>query len=87
LYKNAEKFSGNEPKSMLDFMYSPLYIRLLDKMTFMVGIFIVLTTVYLIGASPGKYYFYWIGIIWPLLLIKRFFLFSKLGYQFYFTDF
>jgi hypothetical protein len=67
--------------------HSPEGTKFIDKFCFFVSCFIVITTTYLLGVSPSKYFLYWIGVIWPLLLGKRFLMFLRIGYAYYFLDF
>ena len=67
--------------------YTSEYMRTWDKRNYIIVAFMVLTTVYLLGASPGKYFLYWCSILQILLYVKRFVLYLQYGYEYIFVDF
>lgn len=71
----------------MDYTYTAEYSYKADKVNYVLGHFALLITVYLVGASPGKYYFHWISWFTLVLFAKRLILFYNLGYQFYMLDY
>lgn len=73
--------------NFIDYTYTSEYARKADKINFIIGNLMIFTTIYLLGVSPGKYYFYWMASMLLTLFFKRSLLFKSLGYQFYLIDY
>jgi len=71
----------------VDYTFSSEYAREADKINYAIGLLLTFMTVYVLGFSPGKYFFYWIAFIQVSLFTKRAILFRHLGYHFYLIDF
>lgn len=67
--------------------YNSKYIRQSDKIQYTLGVVWVLTTVYLLGSSPGYYFFYWVSLMNTVMYAKRFIYFFQYDYQFYMIDY
>ena len=73
--------------AIYEYTFTSEYVRQADKFYYNFSVFICLMTVYLLGASPGKYYLYWVTIIQAILYTKRFILFKHYGYHYFFVDY
>lgn len=75
-------------KSLLDkYMHSAPFTRLFDKISFMFGVILLVATVYLIGARPHDWYYYWhVGMV-NVLVLYRVQMYYKLKYHYYLFDF
>ena len=84
---NRCKELWREFKAFMDYTYTAEYAHMSNKVNYVIGHFVLFITVYLLGASPGKYFFYWISFLTVALVAKRSILFKNLGYQFYMIDY
>ena len=73
--------------TMYEYTFTSEYVRAADKFNFTLSIFIILTTVYLLGVSPAKYYLYWVTFMQLALYIKRGLYFKHYGYHYFMLDY
>ena len=94
--QNGKKSNGKTPKAkpstktkqdLISYMYTPKYVKATDKVQHSIGVWFILTTVYMLAASPDKYFFYWIAFMQACLYVKRLIHFSMHKYQFYLIDY
>jgi hypothetical protein len=72
---------------MIDYTFSSEFTREADKINYAIGCVLTFFTTYILGFSPGKYFFYWVPIMTLGLFTRRSILFKHLGYQFYLIDY
>lgn len=68
-------------------MKSAPFTRLFDKICFIFGVLCVMTTCYLLGASPDAGYYVWHAILVNVLVIYRIKMYYDLKYHYYLFDF
>jgi hypothetical protein len=72
---------------MVDFTFSSEFTREADKINYAIGLALTFSTTFILGASPGKYFFYWVSVMILGLFTRRSILFRHLGYHFYLIDY
>jgi hypothetical protein len=64
----------------------PDYVKLIDKIAFTLGLLNILACQYFLVKLP-TFFWLWYSIVIPILIGTRFYLFNRLGYQYFLLDF
>ena len=83
---SVDKFKKR--KQILDkYMNTAPFARFLDKLTFIFGVLVLMTTCFLIGRFPNDLYYVWHAVLVNILVIYRIKMYYDLKYHYYLFDF
>lgn len=83
----SQNFIKNWINDLLSHTYNSKYVRNLDRTYYMFNLVCMFTTIYLLGASPDKYFFYWTLGMHIVLCFKRLVYFWQYDYQLFLMDY
>jgi hypothetical protein len=57
-----------------------------DELNNLIGCILTFTTVFLLGSSPCKHYFYWLAFVEIAMYFNRYWYYSQIKYQYFLID-
>lgn len=74
-------------KILQKYIQSAPFTRLTDKITFIVGVMMVIWQAFILGRFPDKFYYDYHTIVLSVLVFSKFVYYKHMGWHYYFTDF
>lgn len=75
-------------KALIDrYMQTATFVRLVDKLSFIMGVLLLIFTTYILGRYPHKAYYHYHCLIVISLVLYRFYNYRKQKWHYYLFDF
>jgi hypothetical protein len=75
-------------KAVIDrYMKGAQFVRLVDKLSFILGVFLLIATTYIVGRYPNDLYYSYHCLVVTGLVLYRFWNYRKKGWHYYLFDF